>query len=125
MFRQRGPQEQVTPPQGGYLREQAQRKVQAALRGLESAATAEAESTPEPLVDQALERVRDVLGEVVVLDGSGCPVPLADVTRVVLGPLGARLRDADTAQALSEALQAPEQLPRHATPHTVGTGWPA
>lgn len=92
-----------TPVALAGLHELAQSKVQAALAGLSQPDPTQQED-PDPVVQQALERMRMHLGELDATDRYGRPVSWAQIARIVIGPLADRVRDADTAGALMDAL---------------------
>lgn len=125
MFRPRPGTEPVPAGSVDELRALAQRKVQAALHAFEQSPEPAADS--DRLVEQALDRLRDELGEVVTVDRAGRPVPAHRLAKVLLGPLATRLRDVETAEALSEALGASttaEPVAADDVPGPVGVGWP-
>ncbi len=100
------------------LQAMARQKVQAALAGL-SEVKSPAEPAPQgeqdPVVLDAVERMQTHLSQLVAADQWGRPLTWAQLARVVIGPLADRVRDADTAGVLIEALTLthPEQ------PHLV------
>ena len=70
-------------------------------------------TSADPVLQEAIDRMRDNLGDVCALDRDGRELTWAELARVVIGPLGARIRDADTAAALLQALTPPTTTPEH------------
>ena len=97
----------------------AQQKVQAALAGLSK--STETEPAPQgeqdPVVLDAVERMQTHLSQLVAADQWGRPLTWAQVARLVIGPLADRMRDADTAAVLMEAITHPEPHHDHHADH--------
>lgn len=75
---------------------------------LEPDLTLRDERDPDPLVEEATQRLRDRLQSLEAVDEWGRPLPWRHVARIALGSLVTpRVRDAVTADALAEAV-APE-----------------
>ena len=76
------------------------------------------EHDPDPLVEEATQRLRDRLNALEAVDEWGRPVPWRHVARIALGSLATpRVRDAVTADALAEAV-APDAA-RSVSPDTT------
>ena len=60
---------------------------------------------PDPLVEQAVQRLRDSLGGMTATDEWGRPMAWRHVVRSALGPLLGELRDAQASMALTETLR--------------------
>lgn len=61
------------------------------------------DSDPDPIVEEAAERLRDALTWLDARDEWGRPLAWRQVARIAIGPLLAQLRDAQTAAVLSAA----------------------
>ncbi|HET7311520.1 MAG TPA: hypothetical protein VFJ17_09360 [Mycobacteriales bacterium] len=92
------------------------------------------ETDPDPVIEEAAERLRAALTCLDARDEWGRAIPWRQVARIALGPLASRLRDAETAALLSAATDtavpaaAPMTLePELFTTQRSGaeTGWPS
>jgi hypothetical protein len=62
------------------------------------------ETDPDPLVEQAAERLRQALHTLEARDEWGRPLAWRQVARIALGPILTQLRDAETAMRLKDAV---------------------
>ena len=65
------------------------------------------ERDPDPTVDEAVERLRRDVSELVAYDEWGRPLAWRHVARIVLGPLVSDLRDSQTAARLGQHIAEP------------------
>jgi hypothetical protein len=83
------------------------------------------ETDPDPLVEEAVERLRAALVALDARDEWGRTLAWRQVARIAIGPLLTQLRDSQTATTLLDATRPaddsaiPTQMPR-----PVGSGWP-
>jgi len=71
----------------------------------------------DPVVLEAVERMQAHLSQLVAADQWGRPLSWAQVARLVIGPRADRMRDADTAGVLMEAITHPEPNGDHHAEH--------
>ena len=72
---------------------------------------------PDPLVEQATDRLRAALTSLDARDEWGRQLAWRQIARIAIGPLLTELRDAQTAARLTEATG-------QVMPQPVGNGWP-
>lgn len=65
------------------------------------------------VLQQALDRMHEQLGDVCALDRDGRELSWRELAEIVIGPMGARSRDADTAAALLMAIRPEDTSPDH------------
>ncbi|HET6817866.1 MAG TPA: hypothetical protein VFH66_11625 [Mycobacteriales bacterium] len=82
------------------------------------------EVDPDPLVEEAVERLRDALGTLVARDEWGRPLPWRQVARIAIGPLLTQLRDVQTAAQLLDATRPDPSAVPSQNRTEVGSGWP-
>jgi len=82
------------------------------------------EVDPDPVVEQAVERLRTALSTLVAQDEWGRTLAWRQVARIAIGPLVTQLRDAQTTSQLLDATR-PDPSPVPAQDRTeIGSGWP-
>jgi hypothetical protein len=84
------------------------------------------EVDPDPLVEEAVDRMRSALTSLEARDDWGRPLAWRHVARIALGPLVTRLRDIQTTAALLDATRPAPEEPRAALPSVDEMPfWPA
>ena len=82
------------------------------------------EADPDPLVEEAVERLRGALTSLVARDEWGRPLAWRQIARIAIGPLLTQLRDAQTASQLLDATRPGATAVPSQDRTDVGSGWP-
>lgn len=82
------------------------------------------EIDPDPLVEEAVERLRAALSVLTARDEWGRSLAWRQVARIAIGPLVTQLRDVQTASTLLEVTRPdPTAVPQQDRTE-IGSGWP-